>query len=58
MSKENEKKTINEIKLLKNSLPNAIKIHEFKPEADKLNEKKNILRDELSKYKEEIVALS
>ena len=43
---------------MKNSLPNAIKIHEFKPETDKLYEKRNALKEELSKYKEEIVALS
>jgi hypothetical protein len=39
-------------------LPNATKIHEFKPEADKLYEKKKVLQEELSKYKAEIVSLS
>ena len=58
LSKENERKTISDIKYLKNSLPNAIKIQEMKPEIDKYYEKRNGLREELSKYKDQIQALS
>jgi hypothetical protein len=42
------------MKMLKLSLPNAIKLHEMKPKTDALYEKKNVLREELGKYKEEI----
>lgn len=52
MSKDVERKTINDIKMLKNSLPNATKLHEMKPEIDKLFEKRNVLREELGVYKE------
>ena len=38
MSKDGEKKTINEIKLLKASLPNAEKIAEMKPTLDSLKD--------------------
>ena len=58
LSKDSEKKIINEMKQLKMSLPNAIKLHELKPEADKLYEKRNVLKEELSIYKAEIIALS
>lgn len=58
LSKEQEKKTINDIKFLKTSLPFTVKYIEAKPQLDKLREKRSEIKDQQQKYKDEIQAMN
>lgn len=54
LSKDNEKKIINEIKYLKTTLTFAQQLEDLKPTIDALYTKKKEIREELNKFKEQI----